>query len=97
LNPPRDGTEPSERLERLIAVLAPARLLDPPHKNVTEYLEELGRNKDGKPEQVREGIGIYLGLWEKALEKGVVLPSDEIGAALAKIEEKGGLYKVADG
>lgn len=69
----------------------------PPLKNVTEYLGELERNKNGKPEQVREGIEIYLGLWERALENGVVLPSDEIGAALAKIEEKGGLYKAADG
>jgi len=71
--------------------------LAPSLKNVTEYLEELGRNKDGKPEQVREGIEIYLTLWERALDKGVVLPSDEISAALAKIEEKGGLYKAADG
>lgn len=65
-------------------------------KNVTEYLEELERNKDDKPDQVRDGIEIYLGLWRRALERGVVLPSDEIGAALAKIEEKGGLYKAAE-
>jgi hypothetical protein len=71
--------------------------LAPSLKNVTEYLGELERNKNGKPEQVREGIEIYIGLWERALENGVVLPSDEIGAALAKIEVKGGLYKAADG
>lgn len=64
-------------------------------KNVTEYMEELERNKDDKPDQVRDGIEIYLGLWRRALEKGVVLPSDEISDALAKIEEKGGLYKAA--
>ncbi|MGD0476969.1 MAG: hypothetical protein ABSB29_02245 [Nitrososphaerales archaeon] len=65
-------------------------------KDLTEYLEELEKNKDGKPEQVRDGIEIYLGLWRRAVEKGVVLPSDEVSDALAKIEEKGGLYKAAE-
>jgi len=69
----------------------------PVPKDVTAYLEELEKNKDGKSDQVRDGIEIYLGLWRRALEKGVVLPSDEIGDALAKIEEKGGLYKAAEG
>jgi hypothetical protein len=64
-------------------------------KSVTEYLQELERNKDGKPDQVRDGIEIYLGLWRRVLEKGVVRPSDEISDALAKIEEKDGLYKAA--
>jgi len=65
-------------------------------KNVTEYLEELEKNKDDKPDQVRDGIEIYLGLWRRALEKGMVQPSDEISDALSTIEEKGGLYKVAE-
>ena len=65
-------------------------------KKVEDYLEELEKNKNGKPDQVREGIEIYLGLWRKALDRGVVLPSDEISAALAKVEGKGGLYKAAE-
>lgn len=65
-------------------------------KDVMKYLEELERSKDGKPEQVRDGIETYLGLWRRALEKGVVLPSDEIDGTLAQIEEKGGLYKAAE-
>ena len=68
----------------------------PTPKKVAEYIEELERNKDEKPDQVRDGIEIYLGLWKKALEKGVILPSDEIGVALAKVEERGGLYKAAE-
>jgi len=70
--------------------------LAPTPKKVAEYIEELERNKDEKPDQVRDGIEIYLGLWKKALEKGVILPSDEIGVALAKVEERGGLYKAAE-
>ena len=69
----------------------------PLSKRVAEYLEELERNKEDKSDQVKDGIEIYLGLWKSALEKGVVLPSDEISAALAKVEERGGLYKVAEG
>lgn len=65
-------------------------------KNVTEYLEELEKNKDDKSDQVSDGIEIYLGLWRRALEKGMVQPSDEISDALAKIEEKGGLYEAAE-
>jgi len=65
-------------------------------RTVSDYIEELERNKNGKPDQVREGIEIYLELWKKAIERGAVLPSDEIGQALTRIEEKGGLYKVAE-
>jgi hypothetical protein len=65
-------------------------------KRLSEYLAELERNKDEKPDQVREGIEIYLELWKKAVGNGVVLPSDDIGAALAKVEGKGGLYKAAE-
>jgi hypothetical protein len=66
-------------------------------KKVAEYLEELERNKDDKPEQVKDGIEIYLGLWRSAIERGVVSMSDEISAALAKVEEQGGLKKAAEG
>lgn len=65
-------------------------------KQLSEYLNELEANKDSKPDQVREGIEAYISLWQRAVEKGIVLPSDEIGAALAKVEERGGLYKVAE-
>ena len=65
-------------------------------RTVSDYIEELERNKNGKPDQVRDGIEIYLELWKKAIERGAILPSDEIGQALAKVEEKGGLYKVAE-
>jgi hypothetical protein len=70
--------------------------LAPIPANATECLKELEKNKDDKPDQVRDGIEIYIGLWRRALEKGMVLPSDEISDALAKIEKKGGLYKVAE-
>lgn len=65
-------------------------------KKVSEYLEELERDVEGKPDQVREGIEIYVGLWRKALQKGVVSETDEVPAALAKVEERGGLYKAAE-
>jgi hypothetical protein len=51
--------------------------------------------KEGRPEQVKQGLEIYIGLWEKAIERGVVDESDGVDAALAKIEEKGGLYSAA--
>jgi hypothetical protein len=66
-------------------------------KKVAEYLKELERNKDDKPEQAKDGIEIYLGLWRSAIERGVVSSSDEISAALVKVEEKGGLRRAAKG
>ena len=65
-------------------------------KDVRGYLEELERLKEGKPDQVREGIEIYIELWKKALERGVVTPNDEMPDALRKIDEKGGLYKATE-
>ena len=65
-------------------------------KRLSEYLNELEANKDSRPDQVKEGIETYIGLWQRAIEKGIVLPEDEIDAALAKVEEGGGLYKVAE-
>jgi hypothetical protein len=62
-------------------------------KSVQEYLDELERSKRDKPEQIREALEIYLGLWKKALSSGVVGSSDGIDVALAKIEESGGLYQ----
>jgi len=64
-------------------------------KDVRTYIDELGRTKENRPEQVREGLEIYIDLWEKAIERGVVEETDEIDAALAKIEKEGGLYAAA--
>jgi hypothetical protein len=64
-------------------------------KEVRDYLEELERTKEGRPEQVKEGLEIYIDLWEKAIERGVVAESDGVEAALAKIEKQGGLYAAA--
>jgi hypothetical protein len=59
------------------------------------YLEELEGKKGDKPEQVRDGIEIYVGLWKKAMEKGIADPSDELGFALEKVDKAGGLYAAA--
>ena len=64
-------------------------------KNVREYLKELGEAKKEKPDQVKEAIDIYIDLWKKTIEKGVVEPTDDIGTALSKIDQKGGLYQAA--
>jgi hypothetical protein len=65
-------------------------------RNVRDYIEELEQSKKDREEQVREGLEIYIGLWKKAIERGVVAPSDDVESALEKIEEKGGLCKVAE-
>jgi hypothetical protein len=64
-------------------------------KDVRAYLGELERTKEGRPEQVKEGLEIYIELWEKAIERGVVAESDGVEIALAKIEKQGGLYAAA--
>ena len=70
----------------------------PPVKvTVAKYLEDLRRNKDDKPEQVRDGIDAFLDLWGRVLELGLVDSTDEMDLALSKIERKGGLYKAAEG
>ncbi len=66
------------------------------HKDVQRYLDELEKNKEGRPDQVRDGIDIYIDLWKKAIAKGIVSPSDEIDQALAKLESIGGLYRAAE-
>jgi hypothetical protein len=64
-------------------------------KDVRAYIEELEKTKESRSEQVREGLEIYIDLWEKTIERGVVAESDGIDAALAKIEKMGGLYEAA--
>jgi len=63
---------------------------------VGEYLREIEEKRAGKPEQVKDGIEIYVGLWKKALEKGVVESQDRLGDALEKLERVGGLYAAAE-
>jgi hypothetical protein len=65
-------------------------------KNVGEYLRELERDKKEKPDQVKDALEIYIDLWRKTIEKGIVDPKDDISSALAKIDEKGGLYQAAE-
>jgi hypothetical protein len=64
-------------------------------RNVRSYLEELEKTKEDRTEQVKEGLEMYIDLWEKAIERGVVVESDEVDNALVKIEKAGGLYKAA--
>jgi len=64
-------------------------------KDVRTYLDELEKTGEGKTEQVREGLEIYIGLWRKALERGVIAETDGVDDALAKIESEGGLYVAA--
>ena len=64
-------------------------------KDVRTYIEELERTKEGRPEQVKEGLEIYIALWQKVIERGVVEETEGIDEALAKIEKEGGLYAAA--
>jgi hypothetical protein len=64
-------------------------------RNVQGYLKELEKTKEGRPDQVREGLEIYIDLWRKAIERGVVGESDLVDDALDKLEKRGGLYKAA--
>ncbi|QQG49397.1 MAG: hypothetical protein HY247_03590 [archaeon] len=66
-------------------------------KTVKEYLVELERNKEGRPEQVRDGLEIYIELWRKTILRGVIADSDRVEDALEKIEKAGGLYTAAEG
>ena len=63
---------------------------------VQDYLRELRETRKGKPNQVREALDIYVDLWKKVMEKGIVNPTDDIDEALSKIDSVGGLYKAAE-
>ena len=65
-------------------------------RTVAMYIEELERTKEGRPDQVKEGLEAYLDLWKRALANGVVVPEDDVEMALEKIERKGGLYASAE-
>jgi hypothetical protein len=62
---------------------------------VKAYLRELRQTRKDKPAQVREALDIYIGLWELAIEKGLVLPEEEVGEALKKVGESGAFYQPA--
>jgi hypothetical protein len=64
-------------------------------KNVEEYLKELGGLKRKKSAQIREALEIYIELWKKTVERGVVKSTDDIETALTKIDKEGGLYLAA--
>jgi len=61
-----------------------------------DYIGELERTKNDRPQQVKEGLEIYVDLWRKAIHKGVVSENDTVNEALAKLEERGGLYKATE-
>jgi hypothetical protein len=67
----------------------------PRMKDVRSYIDELEKTKEGRPEQVKEGLEIYIDLWEKVIERGVVEETDQVDSALTKIEKEGGLYAAA--
>lgn len=70
--------------------------MSPGAKIVREYLEELEKTKGGRDPQVKEGLEIYIDLWKKAIEKGIVSPEDGVDDALAKLDRAGGLYKATE-
>jgi len=67
-----------------------------PKMVVKEYIEQLRETRKGKPPQVRDALDIYLELWDKVIKNGTVSQEDEVAAALAKLDEAGGLYEAAD-
>ncbi|MDG6979188.1 MAG: hypothetical protein JRN58_08925 [Nitrososphaerota archaeon] len=62
---------------------------------VKEYIGQLRETRKGKPPQIREALDIYVMLWEKAVENGVVSEEDEVSEALSKLDKAGGLYQAA--
>jgi hypothetical protein len=62
-------------------------------KTLREYLVGLRKGAGGKDPQVREALEIYIGLWETALEKGIVAEEDGMDMALSKVEAMGGLQQ----
>ena len=64
-------------------------------RNVRDYLTALEKTKEERPDQVREGLEIYIDLWRRTIKSGLVAESDSVDDALQKIDERGGLYKAA--
>jgi hypothetical protein len=66
-----------------------------PKMVVREYIKQLRETRKGKPPQVRGALDIYLELWDKVIKNGTVSEEDDVAAALAKLDEAGGLYEAA--
>ncbi len=66
-------------------------------KTVEEYLRELKQNKKEKPPEVKKALEVYIELWETAIKNKAVAPDENVDDAVAKLDAKGGLYKVASG
>jgi len=66
-------------------------------RQVKDYLDELDRSKEGRPDQVKEGLETFVELWRRAIERGVVSETDTVDEALRKLDAEGGLYKAAEG
>jgi hypothetical protein len=64
-------------------------------KTVGDYIQELELTKEGRPDQVKEGLEMYLDLWKQVLKNGAISAEDDVETALEKIEKKGGLYAAA--
>jgi hypothetical protein len=62
---------------------------------VGDYIRELEKTKGERTDQVKEGLEIYISLWKRAIDRGVIMESDGVDEALAKIEKNGGLYQAA--
>ena len=65
-------------------------------KKVSEYLDVLEGGKEDRPDQVKQGLEIYIELWRRVIEKGIVDSADEMDVALAKVDAAGGLQKAAE-
>jgi hypothetical protein len=66
-------------------------------KVLRDYLKQLKASRKEKPAQVKESLGIYVGLWEQAIKKGIVAEDDDIDEALTKVGARGGLYQAVSG
>jgi hypothetical protein len=63
---------------------------------VKDYLKGLTESLEGRPDQVKAGLEIYLDLWDRAIEKGIINEEDSVEDALGKLDEKGGLQKATE-
>ena len=66
-----------------------------PNMVVREYLDQLKETRKGKPPQIRDALDIYVEMWDKVIEDGLISEDDEVALALSKIDKAGGLYEAA--
>ena len=64
--------------------------------SLASYLRELRDARRDKPSQVKEALGIYIQLWERVIQKGLVRPEEDVIEALRKVEGSGGLHQAAE-